>query len=439
MGVGLGLGVLAIAGFVWGVSEEMLRAIPSDKRADVLRRMARMRPVGASALPGGPADRSVAVEYRATAPGDWSQSILSWVERMNEEGYSIAYWEAEDPSKTTVVAFRPEEEKALAAHRYRGATSPGWVLLLDPRQFTKLMGGESHEDLLRGTAAVPLPGGRSLFSEFGDGRAPGGVFSEFAELGEGRRPGGVAQVAPWELVATANTKPMGSYPRIGDRYQADARFHYDGGTPQHYQDTWERSIVEGVWRGPEDENGGSLLVDRVVQTFKSEPYGGDEKYLKKAAWAEDAVDFVGAQPAPLGMIYQVPTKDRQLRDNDLRVKDGLIKKSQAAEWKDNRQFLQVPTWAVLDPTSVSARTFDPPLKVAPSLGKKVTFAIRETNPWGNAVLVVDGVVMQADADTPARSVRVGTDSIVRRVRGDKDTVIPKYVYVPIDQLVDPDA
>lgn len=361
LGVGLGLGVLALAGFVWGASREMLRAIPSAKRKDVLRAMARMRAVGPGTTPGSFPDRSFNVEYRPTTPSDWSESILSWIEARNMEGYSIAYWEAEDPTKTTVVAFRPEEEKALAGLRYQGTDHPGWVTLLDPKQFTKVMAGESRDELLRGVPAL-----RAVTETILRGPLPTIPTAETYQSG----PTGSWTFDP--LLEHIKVDP-----EKGERFQARLSATKGGS-----------AIVEGAFEGWASGRG-QLKVDRIVEVIeKPEPEKGTyEMYDEKKIAAQT--------------------------------------------------LLQRPQWGVLDPTAVAARTYDPPLASRPPAGSRVLVAIRETNPLGRAVLVVDGTVLPAEPGDAPTSVRVSAGDPVRIIRSGKDAAYPPSFVVDAAALVDP--
>lgn len=241
LGVGVGLGILAVAGYVWGRSDKLLRAVPTDKRASVLIQMARMRPVSVQmAVPGLIPGRSQTAEARPTTPGSWSESVLSWIEAASQAGFYVAYWEQEDPNHTVFVAFTPEEEASLAAHRYKGPGQPGWLLLLEPKEFWTILAGENREDLLKGKVS-PI---RTL--------AEAGTHATYAV--EAVDPTGV--FVPLSGLKQASL----SSPAIkGRRYQGVLR----RGDAE--------AVVEGVYQGIGPNGKGQLLVERIVRAITETP------------------------------------------------------------------------------------------------------------------------------------------------------------------------
>jgi len=240
IGVGVGLGILAVAGYVYARSETMLRAVPSDKRRDVLIQMARMRPIGLQmAVPGVIPGRSLTVQSRPTTPKIWADSALSWIEAKNEEGYAIAYWEQEDPNNTVFVAFTPGEEQSLAAHRYKGPSEPGWVMLLEPKEFWVMLHGEDRNDLLKGKVS-PI---RNLLEQGAATYAveavdPTGTFLPLSGLKE----------PSLSSAATRGRRYMGVLHR-GD----------------------DEAVVEGVYQGIGPNGKGQILVDRIVRSVTETP------------------------------------------------------------------------------------------------------------------------------------------------------------------------
>lgn len=372
------VGGLAAAGFAYTAYDETLRSVPSESRKAMLVQIARMRPLNVvSALPGSISGRTKTAEARPTTPTAWGDSILSWIEQMNNDGYAIAYWEAGEADHLTVAAFLPNEEPELAKHPFR-MDSPGWLMLLKPHEYATLMKDENREDILKGIVRGPALAGDTPYVR--DLSSPGvETYDTKSEI---------PNVVKWWLDWSANGKYLNDIPKKGRRYMAQAVYTLPDGTD-------ERAIVEGYYQGPEGLEGGKLLVDRIVSIQK-------DAYHK------------GEMVPPRAQLYTVPATTSK----------GV-----------NQSYLQQPTWDTMHPTAVSFKAFATPA-LAP-VGSRVIFPVRETNPWGNAVLVVDGTVLPADEDTPVGSVKVSTGDFIKKVRGGDDTALPQVAYVPLENLVDP--
>lgn len=168
------------------------------------------------------------------------------------------------------------------------------------------------------------------------------------------------------------TEKMSSSPQKGKRYMGVLTGALKG-----------RAIVEGVFQGLESGRG-QLMVDRVVE--------------------------VQEEPAPDKGLYELYDE----------AKIPAI------------QVLEQPRWETLDPTSVSARAVD---KV-PSAGSKVYLAVREANPLGRAVLVIDGTLMPAQPGDDPGEVRVSAGDPVLVRRGGKDVAYPPLMFVNPAALID---
>lgn len=333
----------------------MLPSVEAERRHSLLVAMARMRPVASVvAYQGAVPGRSLAVEARPTTPASWEQSALSWVERMSADGYSIAFWDDGDASHTALVAFAPDEEAAMAPYGARGKA--GWSLLLGPKQFERVLAGESRQDLLEG-----------IVRHNADGTPTGAGLEHFAAAA-GPIPG-------WHFDVL--TDKMSSSPVKGQRYMGLLSGSLKG-----------RAIVEGAFQGFEGGKG-QLLVDRIVE--------------------------VQDDPAPEKGLYELY--------EDAKIPSASV--------------LQPPRWTAMDPTSVSARALD--ITKRPKAGQSVYVAIREANPLGRAVMIVQGTVLPAEEGDDPLEMRISAGDPVTIKRGGKDTAYPPLMFVSPDFLIDPSS
>jgi len=352
----LSVATLAVIGIARAAQKTMLPSISTERRHALLVGMARMRPISSvvayqGAIPG----RSLAVEARPTTPASWEQSALSWVEKMSADGYSIAFWDDGDASHTALVAFGPEDEAAMAPYGARGKA--GWSMLLGPKQFEKVLAGESRQDLLEG-----------IVRQNADGTPTGlGGFEHFAAAA-GPIPG-------WHFEVL--TDKLSSSPVKGQRYMGVLSGALKG-----------RAIVEGFFQGFEGGKG-QLLVDRIVE--------------------------VQDEPAPEKGLYDL-------------YEDAKIPSTTT---------LQKPLWQALDPTSVSARSID--ITKIPKAGQSTYLAIREANPLGRAVMIIQGTVLPAEPGDDPLELRISAGDPVTIKRGGKDVAYPPLMFVTPEFLIDPSS
>lgn len=154
------------------------------------------------------------------------------------------------------------------------------------------------------------------------------------------------------------------------------------------------AVVEGYWKGDESTNRlpGTLRVDRVIRATERRPI------------------------VPFDLT--VPPSATTL----------------------NNDYLETTRWQSLHATSVGE---SPREGKKPKVGATVRYAMRERNSLGNAVIVLEGKVLnEASAYWPkdegepdASRVLVGADEIVKSLRGGGEISLPSAFVVPVDNLI----
>lgn len=92
-------------------------------------------------------------------------------------------------------------------------------------------------------------------------------------------------------------------------------------------------------------------------------------------------------------------------------------------------YIEPTRWTSLHASSVSE---DPNEKIPP-VGARVKYAMRESNPMGNAVVVIEGRVMSVDHDE--EEIVVSADDVSRVIRGDRNVGLPGTFTIPMENLV----
>jgi hypothetical protein len=190
---------------------------------------------------------------------------------------------------------------------------------------------------------------------------------------------------PWSVYAMV--EPENGLRVPGKRYMASIRSRTDEAD----------AIVEGTWKGDASTNrlAGALRVDRVVKGGKVQP----------------KVPFELAIPASKTTL--------------------------------NNDYLQETRWRPLHPTSVGE---SPREGGRPKVDTVVRYALREGNPLGNLVVVLEGRVLdptssywpEDEGEPDEGRVLVAADDIVRTVRGEGGEVrLPPAFVVAVEDLIAP--
>jgi hypothetical protein len=389
----LGVAALAVYGIAKAAKRELLPTLAPDHRQALLSALARMRPIQATvSVPGGDPERTTAVELRPTPPGSWDESALAWVERMNRDGYAVAFWEGDDAIHAVLTAFTDAEEKGLATYAHDGSKA-GWVMLLLPRTFDHALEGQSKQDLLNGVVRKPalVADLQAHESEPGGG---GGGFATYADEKDKLALSLLDEVkVPYES-EIAFARP---FAKEGQPFAANL---VDGQRVtflvQNKKTERPESNLEGVYRGKDPETYTyNVVVDRIAdRSYQDFKYG----------------------------LYKVPYSE---------VHKGYT----SADLNKYYDRLSHVEWTVLTPgVMTGTATFGAPPTI--DAGDKLTLALEDA--FGNKVIAVAQAKTSSDADgiftaVPLYVQKVVTDKGTGPIRLDGKTTFEAFT----SKLVDP--